>query len=114
MHATPAEPFNTAMQASSPFGDYHHCHPPHRAHLLHILPALPQLPPPLLDTTNGSGPHGISSYHTEWLPLNKIENLLIEELCYEDQAEFESALCGSFADFLTNLPHVTLKEQDGT
>jgi hypothetical protein len=70
--------------------------------------------PPLLDTTNGSGPHGISSYHTEWLPLNKIENLVIEELCYEDQAEFDSALCGSFADILTNLPHVTLKEQDGT
>jgi len=45
--------------------------------------------------------------------VDQIENLLIEELGYEDQPEFEDALRGTFSDFLDNLPHVSKKEQNG-
>lgn len=54
-----------------------------------------------------------SSSDAQWLPVDKIENLLIEELGYEDQPEFEDALKGSFLGFLDKLPHTTKKEEDG-
>jgi hypothetical protein len=44
------------------------------------------------DTTDQDGPNGC-----EWLPVSQIEALLIEELGYEDQPEFEDALRGALS-----------------
>ena len=71
------------------------------------IPTPPPQPLPHTDTTDQDGPNGV-----EWLPVDQVENLLIEELGYEDQPEFEDALRGSFIDFLDNLPHVTKKQQN--
>lgn len=49
----------------------------------------------------------------EWLPLHGTAQILQEELGYEDIAEFEDALKGSFNDFLDILPHVEKKEENG-
>jgi hypothetical protein len=62
----------------------------------------------LADTTDENGPNGC-----EWLPVDQIENLMIEELGYEDQPEFEDALRGTFGDFLDALPHVSKKTENG-
>ena len=45
--------------------------------------------------------------------MDQIENLMIEELGYEDQPEFEDALRGTFGDFLDALPHVSKKTENG-
>lgn len=37
---------------------------------------------------------------------------MCQELGYEDEAEFEDALKGTFADFLDNLPHVVKKVEN--
>lgn len=76
--------------------------------LLLLLPSSPTLFPHPPDTTDENGPNGC-----EWLPVDQIENMLIEELGYEDQPEFEDALRGTFNGFLDNLPHVSKKEQNG-
>ncbi|KAG2485375.1 hypothetical protein HYH03_015866 [Edaphochlamys debaryana] len=59
-------------------------------------------------TVNDEGPSGI-----EWLPVHGIGEALREDLGYEDMAEFEDALGGSFNDFLDKLPRIVKKEQDG-
>ncbi|GFR43978.1 hypothetical protein Agub_g5122 [Astrephomene gubernaculifera] len=59
-------------------------------------------------TVNDEGPSGI-----EWLPVQGIAEALREDLGYEDMAEFEDALGGSFGDFLDKLPRVVKKEQEG-
>jgi hypothetical protein len=66
-------------------------------------------PHPLADTL----PRPDTPSTVEWLPVDQIETLLIEELGYEDQPEFEDALRGSFLDFLDGLLHATIKEESG-
>jgi hypothetical protein len=62
-------------------------------------------------TRDGDG----NSNGCEWLPVEQVGNLMCQELGYEDEAEFEDALKGSFSDFLDNLPHVVKKvEHDKT
>jgi hypothetical protein len=65
--------------------------------------------PPLADTL----PRPDTPSTVEWLPVDQIETLLIEELGYEDQPEFEDALRGSFLDFLDGLLHARIKEESG-
>uniref|UniRef100_A0A0G4IDK8 Zinc finger ZPR1-type domain-containing protein n=1 Tax=Chromera velia CCMP2878 TaxID=1169474 RepID=A0A0G4IDK8_9ALVE len=57
---------------------------------------------------NDEGPSGC-----EWIPYHGTLQIMCEELGYEDVAEFEDALKGSFLDFLKILPHVELKEENG-
>lgn len=42
--------------------------------------------------------------------MTGVGNLLAQELGYEDMAEFEDALGGSFATFLRSFPHIQLRE----
>ncbi|KXZ43860.1 hypothetical protein GPECTOR_79g139 [Gonium pectorale] len=55
-------------------------------------------------TVNDQGPSGV-----EWLPVHGIADALREDLGYEDMAEFEDALGGTFGDFLDKLPRVVKK-----
>mmetsp|Transcript_2250 Transcript_2250/g.3414 ORF Transcript_2250/g.3414 Transcript_2250/m.3414 type:complete len:233 (-) Transcript_2250:759-1457(-) len=54
-----------------------------------------------------------SSTGCEWLPVNGISQALYEDLGYEDLAEFEDALGCDFTTFLSKLPLVEIKEEDG-
>lgn len=49
----------------------------------------------------------------EWLPVEGIANALADDLGYEDMAEFEDALGGSFNEFLDKLPRIEKKEDNG-
>uniref|UniRef100_A0A6U6HLR3 Uncharacterized protein n=1 Tax=Zooxanthella nutricula TaxID=1333877 RepID=A0A6U6HLR3_9DINO len=48
----------------------------------------------------------------EWLPIDGVMNFLMQDLGYEDVDEFEDALQGSFADFLSAFPQVEVREVD--
>lgn len=50
----------------------------------------------------------------EWLPAKGVAMLLQEELGYEDQAELEDALRGSFVDFLRAMPHINTRVDPNT
>lgn len=61
-------------------------------------------------TQDGDGnPNGC-----EWLPVEQVANLMCQELGYEDVAEFEDALHGTFPAFLDALPHVTRRKDEAT
>lgn len=65
-----------------------------------------------LPRPDSAGGAGENPSHQSWLPVDQIEVLLIEELGYEDQPEFEDTLRGSFLDFLdNNLLHATTKRE---
>ncbi|CAK9032848.1 Hypothetical protein SCF082_LOCUS20229 [Durusdinium trenchii] len=49
----------------------------------------------------------------EWLPLEGIKNFLFMDLGYEDEAEFEDAIHGSFEEFLAAFPHMEVKDMEG-
>eukprot|EP01060_Flectonema_neradi_P001819 TRINITY_DN1112_c0_g4_i1.p1 TRINITY_DN1112_c0_g4~~TRINITY_DN1112_c0_g4_i1.p1 ORF type:complete len:377 (+),score=74.96 TRINITY_DN1112_c0_g4_i1:39-1169(+) len=48
----------------------------------------------------------------EWLPVEAMGNLLSQELCYEDVAEFEDALGGEFSEFVKGLPNAELSTNE--
>jgi C4-type Zn-finger protein len=50
----------------------------------------------------------------EWLPAKGVAMLLQEELGYEDQAELEDALRGTFVDFLRAMPHINTRVDPNT
>lgn len=81
-------------------------HPAESALPLLLWIAADTLPHP--DSAGGAGEPSQS-----WLPVDQIKHLLIEELGYEDQPEFEDALRGTFLDFLDNLLHATTKREGG-
>eukprot|EP00163_Fabomonas_tropica_P001405 TRINITY_DN11060_c0_g1_i1.p1 TRINITY_DN11060_c0_g1~~TRINITY_DN11060_c0_g1_i1.p1 ORF type:complete len:256 (+),score=71.33 TRINITY_DN11060_c0_g1_i1:177-944(+) len=47
-----------------------------------------------------------------WIACEVVENILIRELGYEDQAELEDALSGTFPDFIRSFPHFRVKIQE--
>lgn len=55
--------------------------------------------------TDGEG----NATGVEWLPVDGIGMALVDDLGYEDIAEFEDALGGSFGDFLDKLPGIEKK-----
>mmetsp|Transcript_70439 Transcript_70439/g.229020 ORF Transcript_70439/g.229020 Transcript_70439/m.229020 type:complete len:222 (+) Transcript_70439:116-781(+) len=46
----------------------------------------------------------------EWLPIEGIQNFLMNDLGYEDMDEFEDAIQGPFSDFLAAFPHIETQE----
>eukprot|EP01084_Bolivina_argentea_P125894 222993_1 len=52
-----------------------------------------------------------SSQPAAWLPCDAIEMMIIDECGYEDSAELEDALQGTFVNFLAVLPHVELRDR---
>eukprot|EP00299_Pterocystis_sp_00344_P019282 c9582_g1_i3.p1 GENE.c9582_g1_i3~~c9582_g1_i3.p1 ORF type:complete len:287 (-),score=68.60 c9582_g1_i3:973-1791(-) len=50
----------------------------------------------------------------EWVMLEGMANLLANDLGYEDQDEFEEAMNGSLANFLSQFPHIEISVQEST
>jgi len=43
-----------------------------------------------------------------WIPMGGLQNLICQELGYEDEGELEDAMGGTFVDFVQSLPHIEM------